>query len=90
MHGLMMGDDLSCDMFSSLGDQMLDDSHWMLWAEKAPRKKTAAKVGLADHVTVGPKAQIAAKSGVMRDIAPGSIVMGYPAKNIRKFLKENK
>ena len=28
---------------------MLDDSHWMLWAEKAPRKKTAAKNGLADH-----------------------------------------
>ncbi|MFL2770376.1 MAG: UDP-3-O-(3-hydroxymyristoyl)glucosamine N-acyltransferase [Rhodospirillaceae bacterium] len=48
----------------------------------------AGQVGLADHVTVGPKAQIAAKSGVMRDIAPGSTVMGYPAKPIRTFWRE--
>jgi len=48
----------------------------------------AGQVGVADHVTVGPRAQIAAKSGVMRDIAPGSAVMGYPAKPIRTFWRE--
>ncbi|MDG2321455.1 MAG: UDP-3-O-(3-hydroxymyristoyl)glucosamine N-acyltransferase [Rhodospirillaceae bacterium] len=48
----------------------------------------AGQVGLADHVRVGPKARIAAKSGVMRDIPPGTVVMGYPAKPIRTFWRE--
>jgi UDP-3-O-[3-hydroxymyristoyl] glucosamine N-acyltransferase len=46
------------------------------------------QVGLADHVHVGDRAQIAAKSGVMRDIAPGEIVMGYPARPIRQFWRD--
>ena len=46
------------------------------------------QVGFADHVQVGDGAQIAAKSGVMRDIAPGEVVMGYPAKPIRQFWRE--
>ena len=44
--------------------------------------------GLADHVTVGAGAQIAAKTGVMRAIAPGEVVMGYPARPIRHFWRE--
>jgi UDP-3-O-[3-hydroxymyristoyl] glucosamine N-acyltransferase len=44
--------------------------------------------GLADHVTVGEGAQIAAKTGVMRDVGPGEVVMGYPAKPIRQFWRE--
>jgi len=46
------------------------------------------KVGMADHVQVGDGAQIAGKSGVMRDIGPGEVVMGYPAKPIRQFWRE--
>ena len=48
----------------------------------------AGQVGLADHLTIGQGAQVAAKSGVMRDIAPGQAVMGYPAKPIRTFWRE--
>jgi UDP-3-O-[3-hydroxymyristoyl] glucosamine N-acyltransferase len=44
--------------------------------------------GLADHVTVGAGAQIAAKSGVMRQVGPGEVVMGYPAKPIKQFWRE--
>jgi len=44
--------------------------------------------GLADHVTVGAGAKIAAKTGVMGSIAPGEVVMGYPAKPIRQFWRE--
>jgi len=44
--------------------------------------------GLADHVTVGEGAQIAAKTGVMRDVGPGEVVMGYPARPIRQFWRE--
>ena len=46
------------------------------------------QVGLADHVTVADGAQIAAKTGVMRDIGPGEVVMGYPARPIRQFWRE--
>jgi UDP-3-O-[3-hydroxymyristoyl] glucosamine N-acyltransferase len=44
--------------------------------------------GLADHVTVGEGAQIAAKTGVMRDVGPGEVVMGYPARPIRQFWRD--
>lgn len=46
------------------------------------------QAGLADHVTVGEGAQIAAKTGVMRDVGPGEVVMGYPARPIRQFWSE--
>jgi UDP-3-O-[3-hydroxymyristoyl] glucosamine N-acyltransferase len=46
------------------------------------------QAGLADHVTVGARAQIAAKTGIMRDVPPGTAVMGYPAKPIRQFWRE--
>ena len=40
--------------------------------------------------TYGNNVDIAGGSGVIRDIPDNSKVMGYPAKNIRDFLKENK
>ena len=39
---------------------------------------------------IGNNVEIAGGSGVIKDIPDNSKVMGYPAKNIRKFLKENK
>lgn len=37
------------------------------------------QVGLKDHVTIGDGAQVAAKSGVMRDIEAGQTMAGAPA-----------
>ncbi len=37
------------------------------------------QAGVADHIRVGRGARIAAKSGVIGDVAPGSVVAGYPA-----------
>jgi UDP-3-O-[3-hydroxymyristoyl] glucosamine N-acyltransferase len=44
--------------------------------------------GLAGHLTIGSGARIAAQSGVMRDVAPGETVMGYPAVPIREHHKQ--
>jgi UDP-3-O-[3-hydroxymyristoyl] glucosamine N-acyltransferase len=44
--------------------------------------------GLAGHLTIGTGARIAAQSGVMRDVAPGETVMGYPAVPIREHHKQ--
>jgi len=47
-------------------------------------------VGIADHLTIGARAQVAGGSGVGTNIKPGVIVSGYPAiahdKNLETIL----
>ncbi len=43
------------------------------------------KVGVADHLTIGVGARVAAGSGVMRDVEDGQTVGGYPAVPIREW-----
>jgi UDP-3-O-[3-hydroxymyristoyl] glucosamine N-acyltransferase len=45
-------------------------------------------VGLADHVTIGDGALLAAQSGVMRDIPAGERWMGSPARPVRQHHRE--
>jgi UDP-3-O-[3-hydroxymyristoyl] glucosamine N-acyltransferase len=49
-----------------------------------------ASVGLADNVTVGEGAQIAAASGVHRDVPAGARWSGMPARPLRQWLREMK
>jgi UDP-3-O-[3-hydroxymyristoyl] glucosamine N-acyltransferase len=44
--------------------------------------------GIAGHLRIGRGAQIAAKSGIMRDVAPGSVVCGSPAVPIAAFMRQ--
>jgi UDP-3-O-[3-hydroxymyristoyl] glucosamine N-acyltransferase len=44
--------------------------------------------GIAGHLLIGRGAQIAAKSGVMRDVAAGSVVCGAPAVPIGEFMRQ--
>ena len=46
------------------------------------------RVGVADHRVIGKGATLAGASAVMQDVPPGEIWMGYPAKQMRKFLRE--
>ena len=48
------------------------------------------QAGISGHLKVGSNVQIGGGSGVIKDIPDNSKVMGYPAKNLKKFLKENK
>ena len=52
--------------------------------------KIGGQAGISGHLKIGDNVDIAGGSGVIRDISDNSKVMGYPAKNIRDFLKENK
>ena len=52
--------------------------------------KIGGQAGISGHLKIGNNVEIAGGSGVIKNIADNSKVMGYPAKNIRKFLKENK
>ena len=48
------------------------------------------QAGISGHLKIGNNVQIGGGSGVVKNIPDNSKVMGYPAKDIRDFLKENK
>ena len=48
------------------------------------------QAGISGHLNIGNNVQIGGGSGVIKNIPDNSRVMGYPAKDIKSFLKENK
>jgi len=52
--------------------------------------KIGGQAGISGHLKIGNNVEIAGGSGVIKNIPDNSKVMGYPAKNIREFLKENR
>ena len=48
------------------------------------------QAGISGHLTIGNNVNIGGGSGVIKNLPDNSKVMGYPAKDIRSFLKENK
>ena len=48
------------------------------------------QAGISGHLKIGNNVQIAGGSGVIRDIPDNTKVMGYPAKDLKSFLRENK
>ena len=52
--------------------------------------KIGGQAGISGHLKIGNNVEIGGGSGVIKDIPDNSKVMGYPAKNIREFLKDNR
>ncbi len=52
--------------------------------------RIGGQAGISGHLIIGNNVEIAGGSGVIKNISDNSKVMGYPAKNIRDFLKDNK
>ena len=52
--------------------------------------KIGGQAGISGHLKIGNNVDIAGGSGVIKDIPDNSKVMGYPAKDIREFLRQNK
>ena len=48
------------------------------------------QAGISGHLKIGNNVKIGGGSGVVKNIPDDTKVMGYPAKDIRNFLKENK
>ncbi len=48
------------------------------------------QAGVSGHLKIGNNVQIGGGSGVIKDIPDNSKVMGYPAKNLKNFLRESK
>ena len=48
------------------------------------------QAGISGHLKIGNNIQIGGGSGVIKNLPDGSKVMGYPAKDLRNFIKDNK
>jgi len=48
------------------------------------------QAGISGHLKIGSNVQIGGGSGVIKNIPDNSKVMGYPAKDLKKFIRENK
>ena len=48
------------------------------------------QAGISGHLKIGNNVHVGGGSGVINDISDNSKVMGYPAKNLRDFIKENR
>ena len=46
------------------------------------------KAGIADHLTIGEGARVAAGAGVLQNIPAGETWSGYPARPLRQFLRD--
>ncbi len=52
--------------------------------------KIGGQAGVSGHLKIGNNVHIGGGSGVINDISDNTKVMGYPAKNLRKFIKDNR
>ena len=52
--------------------------------------KIGGQAGISGHLKIGDNVDIAGGSGVIRDIPDNSKVMGYPATDLKNFIRENK
>ncbi len=48
------------------------------------------QAGISGHLKIGNNVHIGGGSGVIKDITDNTKVMGYPAKNLREFIKDNR
>ena len=48
------------------------------------------QAGISGHLKIGSNVQIGGGSGVIKNIPDNSKVMGYPAKDLKNFIRENK
>ncbi len=48
------------------------------------------QAGISGHLKIGNNVQIGGGSGVVKDVPDNSKVMGYPARDLKSFIKENR
>ncbi|NQY96775.1 MAG: UDP-3-O-(3-hydroxymyristoyl)glucosamine N-acyltransferase [Henriciella sp.] len=77
-HNVVIGRNVMMASFTGIsGTSSIDDGVVM-----------GGRVGIADHVHIGAGAQLAAASGIFRDIPAGETWGGSPARPLRQYLRE--
>ena len=54
------------------------------------KAKISENVKIGPYAVIGPNVEIGGGSGVIKSIPDNTKVMGYPAKKIKEFLRDNK
>ena len=73
------------------GTSIIDSEKTQIGGAKFGKNTFVGTNAVIHHgLKIGNNVEIAGGSGVIKSITNNSKVMGYPAKNIREFLKENK
>ena len=92
-----IGDDVKIDNLVQIAHNVRIGSACILAAQVGIAGSTVigdgvmlgGQAGVADHLVIGDGARIAARAGLMRNVPAGETWGGYPAKPIRKWLREN-
>jgi UDP-3-O-[3-hydroxymyristoyl] glucosamine N-acyltransferase len=90
-----VGNGTKLDNLVQVGHNVQIGQHCVIAAQTGIAGSTVVKdyvriggqVGLSDHITIGMGAQVAAKTGVIRDVPPGMKVAGLPAEEGRQYMK---
>jgi UDP-3-O-[3-hydroxymyristoyl] glucosamine N-acyltransferase len=48
------------------------------------------QAGISGHLNIGNNVRIGGGSGVVKDVEDNQVIMGYPAVDLKKFLKNSK
>ena len=91
-----IGDGTKIDNLVQIGHNVVIGRHCVIAAQVGVAGSTrigdgvmiGGQAGLADHLEIGDEVQIAAKAGVMCSVPSGEKWGGYPARPIRRWLKE--
>ena len=54
-----------------------------------PNVRIGGLAGISGHIKIGNNVELGGGLGVIKNIPDNTKVMGYPAKNIRDFLRDN-
>jgi UDP-3-O-[3-hydroxymyristoyl] glucosamine N-acyltransferase len=52
--------------------------------------KIGGQAGISGHLRIGNNVKIGGGSGVVKDVNDNEIIMGYPARPLKEFLKKNR
>lgn len=77
-HNVQIGDNAVLAAFAGISGS----------AEIGSGARLGGRVGIADHVVVGANAALAAGSGLMHTVPSGETWGGYPAKPIKRWMRE--
>ena len=52
--------------------------------------QVGGQAGISGHLKIGNNVKIGGGSGVVDNVEDNQIIMGYPARSLKEFLKKNK